>query len=103
MYYLWQQTSSYAALVQPTSLQGDAVPVFAGSLVVLLLTFLPRSAGARVTSVPPVQTKNEFTNLLLQVSGVSRLPLTAAGEEAPMPADRSPVLGTADVMSEVGV
>lgn len=33
MYYLWQQTSSYAALVQPTSLQGDTIPVFAGSLV----------------------------------------------------------------------
>lgn len=82
MYYLWQQTSSYAALVQPTSLQGDAVPVFAGSLVVLLHTFLPHSSGARVTSEPPVQSKNVFANLLLQVSGVSRLPLTAAGEEA---------------------
>lgn len=47
-----------------------------------LHTFLPRSAGACVTSVPPVQSKNVFASLLLQVSGVSRLPLTAAGEEA---------------------
>lgn len=44
-----------------------------------------------------------FANLLLQVSGVSRLPGTAAGEEAPMPADRSPALGTAGVLSAAGV
>lgn len=68
----WQQTSSCTVFCQSASLQGDNIPVFVGSSVMLLHSFPPSSPEARITLECTLQSKKlYFPACFFQVFEVS--------------------------------